>query len=275
MTKTIFSNLERDYLQNPLSVNWKKRGQIKERLSKKVSPNNMAEIVKDLNLIFNFVDEKTKKQIVKKLFLNLKIPSAKKISLIYDEFEKKRLKMLKLIKKEYGEKTKRERVKFYENCKLSEGLLNTKDSKITTKKDYEFINSFLNHPETILSDKFTGDMRYICSSKKTRTIYYLIKEYKKPFKIEDFLSKLKSEKEIIKEFYRRGILLEKSVGWDKFLELCRDLIKKKKYLRNIKSDWIEYDLDVFNLPKDYKKEEVILPEIYKNMNVEFYSDEYD
>jgi len=222
-----------------------------------------------------FLKEKVRKEIVKKLFLNLKLSSVKEISTIYNNFEKEKNKRLELIKKEEDEETIKRQIKFFEECPFSLCLFYIKHVKpiLNAKKFEDSLHNFLNHPKSILSNKFTSDMKYICSSKLTKEIYHKIKRYKEPIKIKNLLSdfKFKREEEIIKEFYIRGILLEDSISWETFLELCQNLIKKGKFTRNIKSDWIEYDLDVFKVNKDYKEKEVVLPKIYENIDFEFYS----
>ena len=275
----IFTNSELSYIQNPKNVNWKSRGTIKRKLRKKL----LYLSKKDFIPAFSLISEKEKYDIAHNFFLTIRPTSIRKLIKLYTDFEKVRDQQLKIIKG-WNEPKELEKKKFlYERNSLSICILLARITKPVKNKEKlkENFHTFITHPETILKAKFTGDWRYICSSELTKNIYHKIKKYKRPVKIKDLLSefKQKREKEIIEQFYIRGILLEKSIEWETFLKLCRNLIKKgestenKKggFTQNIQSkDWIEYDLDVFNV-KGYEEKEVILPKIYENIDATYYS----
>jgi len=279
----IFTNSELSYIQNPKNIKWESRGTVKRKLRKKLLFLSKKEFIPafyPLRLkkkIINLLSEKEKYDIAYNFFLTLRPPSIRKLIKKYTDFEKVRDQRLKTIKK-WNEPKRLEKEKSrYEKNPFSSCVLFARMTKPVKniQKFEKNLHTFLTSPESILSNKFTGDMRYICSSELTKEIYHKIKEYKKPIKIKNLLSnfKYKKEKEIIEQFYIKGILLENSISWDTFLELCRNLIKKGKFhkIPKEKSYWIEYDLDVFKITKDYKEKEVILPKIYENIDFEFYS----
>jgi hypothetical protein len=224
---------------------------------------------------FNLLSEKERYDIALNFFFTLKPSSIRELIKVYSNFENLRDKKLKIIRGWNEPKRLEEEISRYEQNSLSICLLLTRMGEpIKNKKKFERdIRRAFTHPETILAAKFTGDRRYICSSSLTKQVYYKIKRYKKPVKIDNLLSKFKTvrKKEVVNEFYRRGILLDNSIDWNTFLNMCRDLIKKGKFTKNLKTDWMEYDIEVFNTDGDYLEKEVILTKICREIDVKYYS----
>ncbi len=270
----LFTPLELKYIEDRKNVPANSRSTIKRRIRKKLLylSKNSIEKVSDL------ITENQRYEIALNFFFMLYPSSIDELIKIYSNFKELKNKKLDVIRKWKEPKRLEEEILRYERNPLSIGMLIARMGEpVENKKKFEKdMQKFFAHPKTILGAKFTSDLRYICSSKTTKKIYFRIKRYKKPVEMKILLKKFetKREKEIIDEFFRRGILLDSVFGENKFLEVCNSLIKKGEFTENVKSDWLEYDIEPFNTEGNYLNKKVMLNSACKKMttkDMEYYS----
>lgn len=267
----IFSETETQYLKKPGLVKKGSRFTIKRRIRKKFISLSEKSIAKGLFLL----TEEERYKIVHNFFLMLKPSTIRKLIRIYKKFEKERDKKLDIIKKwDEPDKLKQEKEMYEKTDLLLNLYLLKKTNPIKNKKAFEEkLKRFFNHPNTIFKAKVTSDRRYICNSKSTKTIYKTIKRFKRPIIIKGLFSKfkLKNEREIIFEFYRKGIILDEDMNQEDFKKICELKINSRNFSRNVKSDWVEYEIELFKIGKNFQDKKIVLNPLYKKIDFKYYS----
>lgn len=272
--KDLFNKQEKQYLQDKSKLNHNIRSTVKRRLKKKII------LFKDNNFYkaFGLLDDKDKKRFCSEIILNLPTGLIKEIFKEYQDFLIKSSKNAEIIKS-WNKKERLDYEEVIDSLNLRDAIKFTSSKLIKDKKSFEkkLWNSY-KQPEAIVKAKLTGDWVFIAENKFRKELYQKLVKIKKPIKIKYILLENNRviDKETIKDFYKRGIILEKSISVNKYLKLClhkaktRNFIVTKKKEKN-DSDFYEVYMDVFRINKGFQEKFIVLNSLHKDIDMEYYS----